>query len=337
MFTLGSLWLYMTARNGGKFRGGYVSCIKQRGFDVYRGDKCRFTEMVQSIIPPLTYESYKGQSGRIGIVGGCKEYTGAPYFAAISALKVGADLAHVFCTNAAAPVIKSYSPELIVHPILDDEKFESEMETWVGKMHALVIGPGLGRDKLLLDNTKILLEHAMKLNKPIVIDADGLFLLSENPDLIQGYQKAILTPNKVEFKKLFHAVVGEYPPAEDQPAGVIKLSKILGNVTIVCKGKMDLIFRGESGLICGDEGSPRRCGGQGDLLAGSLGVFSYWAHKFGSHSELFEADGPTVAAAYTACLLTRRCNAAAFRIHERSMTTSDMIEQIRTCFTRLSQ
>lgn len=32
----------------------------------------------------------------------------------------GADLSHVFCTKDAAPVIKSYSPELIVHPVLEE-------------------------------------------------------------------------------------------------------------------------------------------------------------------------------------------------------------------------
>ena len=45
-------------------------------------------------------------------------FLGAPYYAAISSLKAGADLSHVYCLEAAASVIKSYSPELIVHPVL---------------------------------------------------------------------------------------------------------------------------------------------------------------------------------------------------------------------------
>ncbi|XP_026971635.1 ATP-dependent (S)-NAD(P)H-hydrate dehydratase isoform X4 [Sagmatias obliquidens] len=75
-------------------------------------------QLVRNVVPPLAAWKHKGQAGRIGVVGGCPEYTGAPYFAAISALKVGADLSHVFTTQDAAPVIKSYSPELIVHPVL---------------------------------------------------------------------------------------------------------------------------------------------------------------------------------------------------------------------------
>lgn len=65
-----------------------------------------------------TGENYKGQHGKVGVVGGCREYTGAPYFAAQSALRVGADLSWVFCTQSAGPTVKSYSPELIVLPVL---------------------------------------------------------------------------------------------------------------------------------------------------------------------------------------------------------------------------
>ena len=83
---------------------------------------------VHAMVPPLTASKYKGQAGKIGVIGGCAEYTGAPFFAAMSALRVGADLSHVFCARGAATVIKSYSPELIVHPYLleigDTEEWE---------------------------------------------------------------------------------------------------------------------------------------------------------------------------------------------------------------------
>ena len=116
---------------------------------------------------PRADDRSKGQAGKIGTIGGCREYTGAPFFASYSALKaslqthppcprdcyahgqvpgqggircactaakaggglmkqpdlraqVGSDLSHVFCTQGAATVIKSYSPELIVHPYLPD-------------------------------------------------------------------------------------------------------------------------------------------------------------------------------------------------------------------------
>lgn len=105
-----------------------------------------YVDKVKEFIPKLTSKLHKGQCGRIGVIGGSLEYTGAPYFAAISALKLGADLVYVFCTNDAAPVIKSYSPELIVNPLLSEENAVDKIAPWLERLHSLVIGPGLGRD-----------------------------------------------------------------------------------------------------------------------------------------------------------------------------------------------
>ena len=89
------------------------------------------------------------------------------------ALQVGADLSHTFCTEGAATVIKSYSPELIVHPYLPDshdlkinpetQKDEAAaavkeavgaMNHWMPRFNCVVIGPGLGRDELVHDTVK---------------------------------------------------------------------------------------------------------------------------------------------------------------------------------------
>ncbi|XP_039082610.1 ATP-dependent (S)-NAD(P)H-hydrate dehydratase isoform X3 [Hyaena hyaena] len=234
-------------------------------------------QLVRSIIPPLTAQKHKGQDGRIGVVGGCQEYTGAPYFAAISALKVGADLSHVFCTREAAPVIKSYSPELIVHPVLDSPSAVQDVERWLPRLHALVVGPGLGRDDLLLENVKGILEASKARDVPVVIDADGLWLLARHPALVHGYRKAVLTPNHVEFHRLWEAVLRDPVDSSDHREAVRRLSQALGNVTVVQKGERDVISDGEHVLECAHEGSGRRCGGQGDLLAGALGVLLHWA------------------------------------------------------------
>lgn len=97
---------------------------------------------IRQFVPPLNGSLHKGQSGRVGVLGGALEYvlhtcfsysnsalrrrrqsyTGAPFFASISALRVGADLSHVICSPTAAGAIKSYSPDLIVHPILREDQ-----------------------------------------------------------------------------------------------------------------------------------------------------------------------------------------------------------------------
>jgi NAD(P)H-hydrate repair Nnr-like enzyme with NAD(P)H-hydrate dehydratase domain len=77
--------------------------------------------LVQSVVPPLSSFDHKGSMGRIGVIGGSIEHCGAPYYATISAIKLGADLAWVYCSQAAAVPVKAYSPELIVIPFYDDK------------------------------------------------------------------------------------------------------------------------------------------------------------------------------------------------------------------------
>uniref|UniRef100_A0A3Q4GHF0 ATP-dependent (S)-NAD(P)H-hydrate dehydratase n=1 Tax=Neolamprologus brichardi TaxID=32507 RepID=A0A3Q4GHF0_NEOBR len=284
--------------------------------------------LVKNIVPPLTSKKHKGQDGRIGIIGGCQDYTGAPYFAAISALKVGADLSHVFCTKDAAVVIKSYSPELIVHPVLDSPNAVEEIEKWLPRLHGLVVGPGLGREDLLL---KTVIEKSKARDIPIVIDADGLWLVTQQPSVIQGYQKGILTPNFMEFTRLYEALPMD---SSDYQRSVMQLSVAMGNLTLVLKGEQDFITDGSKVYSCNLEGSGRRCGGQGDLLSGSMGVLAHWAHA-ASTAGMIRSMNPSVVAAFGACSLTRQCNSQAFQRHGRSTTTSDMIQEISSAFKKL--
>uniref|UniRef100_A0A3Q3SDZ1 ATP-dependent (S)-NAD(P)H-hydrate dehydratase n=1 Tax=Mastacembelus armatus TaxID=205130 RepID=A0A3Q3SDZ1_9TELE len=304
------------------------------GSTSHKGMDDDILSLVKSIIPPLTSKKHKGQDGRIGIIGGCQDYTGAPYFAAISALKVGADLSHVFCTKDAATVIKSYSPELIVHPVLDSPNAVEEIEKWLPRLHGLVVGPGLGREDLLLKTAKEVIEKSKARDIPIVIDADGLWLVTQQPSVIQGYQKGILTPNFMEFTRLYEALHHKPMDSSDYQGSVMQLSVAMGNLTLVLKGEQDLITDGNKVISCSIEGSGRRCGGQGDLLSGSMGVLAHWAHA-ASAAGTVRSVNPSVVAAFGACSLTRQCNSQAFQRHGRSTTTSDMIQEIGSAFKKL--
>lgn len=304
------------------------------GSTSHRGMDDDILSLVKSIVPPLTSKKHKGQDGRIGIIGGCQDYTGAPYFAAISALKVGADLSHVFCTKDAATVIKSYSPELIVHPVLDSPNAVEEIEKWLPRLHGLVVGPGLGREEALLRTAKEVIEKSKARDIPIVIDADGLWLVTQQPSVIQGYQKGILTPNIMEFTRLYEALHHEPMDSTDHQRSVMQLSVAMGNLTLVLKGEHDLITDGSKVVSCSVEGSGRRCGGQGDLLSGSMGVLAHWAHA-ASAAGTVRSVNPSVVAAFGACSLTRQCNSQAFQRHGRSTTTSDMIQEIGSAFKKL--
>lgn len=79
-------------------------------------EKSRLKILLGHLLPELHAAQYKGNSGKVVILGGSQEYTGAPYYAAVSALRAGSDLSHIFCPEEALTPIKCYSPEIIVHP-----------------------------------------------------------------------------------------------------------------------------------------------------------------------------------------------------------------------------
>lgn len=293
-------------------------------------DEVSLTLMCKQLAPPLCGGKHKGQAGKIGVIGGSLEYTGAPYFAAISALKVGADLVHVFCPKEAGIVIKSYSPELMVHPVLDDDDAIAKIEPWLDSLHVVLIGPGLGRESKTHAVFEAIIQVCRRMQKPLAIDADGLFFIARNPQIIKDYPSpgVILTPNVMEFARL----LGSENPSSINTDSATNLFAELGKtVTILRKGKEDVIMDYERTVKISGGGSGRRCGGQGDLLGGALTTFFTWTlqHKI-------DADVPhddrAILACYAACKLTRECNARAFKKCGRSMTCSDMIKQIHNVF-----
>lgn len=276
----------------------------------------------QNVVPPLTNTLYKGQAGRIGVIGGSFEYTGAPYFASMTAMRVGADAVHVFCMRDAAIPIKSYSPELMVHPVLDDEIDPiAQIEPWLDRLHVIVIGPGLGRNEKTIETVTRVIEVAKEHKKPIVIDADGLFLVARNASVLKDYPGVILTPNAVEFDRIF---------ANDGDDMKAKFEIFGKNATVLKKGFNDTIYSsaGNSNdyeMVSG--GGGRRCSGQGDILSGTVAVFYNWA---------LAANDPDAAkvACYAASYFVKKLNMITFQQKGRSMIASDMIEKIHDAFER---
>lgn len=308
---------------------------------------------VQSFVPDMEYTSHKGQAGRIGVVGGSVEYTGAPYYAALSAMHVGADLSWVFTADEAATPIKCYSPDLIVIPSFksssSDEAVRDDLratvEPWLDRLHGLVVGPGLGRrEGVLAGAAEIIKLAARDRRMPVVVDADGLFLVSQRPELVSGCPNVVLTPNKVEFDRIRERVLK--PDDKDPPPDAIREAKelvdvcrALGGVTIIRKGRRDLVSDGTVVLACVEPGCPRRCGGIGDVLAGSAGVLAIWASRLADAdlaargaNDTEIAARPVVFAAYAATVLARRSARAAYAQKRRAMLASDVLSSVGGAF-----
>ncbi|KZS94740.1 Ribokinase-like protein [Sistotremastrum niveocremeum HHB9708] len=306
-------------------------------------------EQIKLLIPPLNGTLHKGQAGRVAVLGGALDYTGAPFFASISALRTGADLSHVICSPTAGGAIKSYSPDLIVHPILREEihppDLESTIDGLLSRLHVLIIGPGLGREDYMQAFARLTLSLAKKQDMYVVLDADALWMVQKDPETIKGYPKAVLTPNLVEFKRLCEAL--DIDPKSDPKTIASRVSLALGGVTILQKGASDIISvkTPDSASEHQDEtvevdvpGGLKRCGGQGDILSGIVGTFLAWGKNYenGVYGEpKFGSTRIPILSAVAGCLVMRTTSRRAFEKEGRGVVTQDMLPEIGVAFSEV--
>ncbi|ORY32868.1 Ribokinase-like protein [Naematelia encephala] len=312
--------------------------------------------LVGKMIPPLSGKLHKGQAGRVGVLGGSHDYTGAPYFSAMGAMRFGADLAHVICEPSAGAVIKTYSPDLIVHGILkegrDMGEIKEELKGIMSRLHVLIIGPGLGRDEHMQSCARIAFELAREMDgMAVVVDADGLWLVQNDPKVVldwPGVPRIILTPNVMEFKRLCQAM--QIDDKSDPTTLCPRLAQALQNLTIIQKGPTDIISNGltvpSSFVVDGGkkdvlqvevEGGLKRVGGQGDILSGSTGVLMAWGTEWAKGtfehvgqpkpSEELAKNLPLLAA-YGASTFNRTVSKRGFEKKGRSMVTGDLVEMV---------
>jgi len=307
---------------------------------------------IKRLIPPLTGKLHKGQSGRVGVIGGAQDYSGAPFFAAISALRMGADLSHVICSPTAAGPIKTYSPDLIVHPILREDRItegvRAELSGLLERLHVLVIGPGLGREDYMQKYARLALSIAKDQDMYIVLDADALWMVQKDPGLIKGYHKGVLTPNLVEFKRLAESV--GLPPDSPPSLQASIISRRLGGVTILQKGPKDIISfsysekpskeEDEKTVEVDTEGGLKRCGGQGDILSGVTGTMLAWGKNY--EEGAFNADEEKLSprlipllASIGASMVTRTASKRAFSRYGRGLVTQDILPDIGGAFAEV--
>ena len=95
-------------------------------------------------------------------------------------------------------------------------------------------------------------------------------------------------------------------------------------------GQKDLVSAGRNVFHVEAKGSPKRSGGQGDILAGCLGVTACWTVKYVKKTPAFASnngvsENPFIWGALWASALTKRSSEKAFSIHDRSMSSVDVI------------
>lgn len=219
-------------------------------------------------------DNHKGQFGRILVIGGSKNYSGAPAYTSLTGINFGCDLVITYVPQVISDVLRNYSPNLIVRSSPGDwlnmNAFD-EIQWLIDWANSIIIGPGLGEQKETEDLLVKLVEYIVKEKKSLVLDADALKLIKNHLDLIKG-QSVILTPHEGELKILTGMKLPPYDEIEERGNMIFNLAKDL-DLTFLIKGPYDYISDGKKMKI-NKTGCPEMSiGGTGDVLAGLCGCF----------------------------------------------------------------
>ena len=156
-------------------------------------------------IPKRNPASHKGSYGKCLIIAGAEGMAGAAYFAALSAYRTGTGLVKLCSAKENLGILQTLIPEAIILSAPKIKENFQELEKTIEWADFLLFGPGMGTGKEAEDLLRLVLDKG---RAPLLIDADGLNLLSRNSDL-QALAKSygrksllFLTPHLMEFSRL---------------------------------------------------------------------------------------------------------------------------------------
>lgn len=228
-----------------------------------------------NLLPSRPLDAHKGTFGTCQILAGSSSYPGAAFLAGKAAYLSGAGLVEVLANSDLRCTLSGSFPEAIWSELPDNElKLLEKLKIRAKNQNALLVGPGIGTtlEMKLLFSMIVSLYAARKINYPLVIDADGLRLLST----IDGWwqelpQDTILTPHPGEMAELCHESISEIQTSRITIASefAIRWRKI-----IVLKGAITVIADPTGNTYCIPVAtSALSTAGTGDILAGLVAGF----------------------------------------------------------------
>ena len=221
---------------------------------------------IQRILPDRDPWGHKGTFGRVLLLCGSRGYTGAAYLAAMGALRSGAGLTFLGVPESIYAIEAVKLNEPVVFPLPDkDGKLSRdaipEILRRLPNMDAVLIGCGLGQSEDTLEVVKSVLQNA---ECPVVLDADGINVISMHKDIVRGRKKpTILTPHDGEFARLGGTI------GQDRMLSARTMARELGAIMLL-KGHETCITDGYTDYLNKTGNPGMAVGGSGDVLAGII-------------------------------------------------------------------
>jgi hydroxyethylthiazole kinase-like uncharacterized protein yjeF len=223
---------------------------------------------VKDRVPAIAANAHKGTRKRLAIVGGAPGMAGATVLAARAAIRSGVGMARAIVHPASISAIQSTVTEALARPWpTSDDEIRDAICDWA---HAVVIGPGLGRD----DDARGRIERILHLWRgPVIIDADALTAFEGEAHALGallGGRTALITPHAVEFSRLSGLSPDDVLRAPFEVGR--DLAKTIGCVVLL-KGVPTVVTAPDGRSLVSATGTPALAtGGSGDLLSGIAGT-----------------------------------------------------------------
>lgn len=221
-------------------------------------------EEIKSLWKNRDEDTHKGDFGKIAIVGGSLGMTGSSYLSSNAALKAGAGLVY----NIVQREIIEIMSIKFIEPIAKAFDDLDEMEKFLDGLDVIAMGPGMG----LGEYAREVFGKIIKTEKNLLIDADGLNILSKNLNLLEERKSftTILTPHEGEFARLTGLSLEEIKTNRERLAvDFAKKYKLI----LVLKGHKTIVTDGERVYINKTGNSGMASGGSGDVLTGIISAF----------------------------------------------------------------
>ncbi len=230
-------------------------------------------DIAHDLLPKRPPDTHKGSYGHLLVIAGSHQYTGAAVLVCQSALRSGCGLVTLASTPSVCQTLRNHLPEAIALelPEKDDntlsEKAFEVLENSLSRYQAVVMGPGVGQDPAVARLLKSLLAHY---TGKILIDADGINLLSKNMTLLKECKaEVIVTPHIKEMGRLIGK--GIEAVISNKLSLIREFSREYHCVTVL-KSAVTLISNDEGEIWYNTKGNEGMAtGGTGDVLAGIVG------------------------------------------------------------------
>jgi NAD(P)H-hydrate epimerase len=224
------------------------------------------------VLPARDKTGHKGHFGQVLFVAGAAGYFGAPYFAALSFMKAGGGYSRLAAPSSITPFIANKGSEIVYLPQKETSSGSISLENRAEllnlseKMDMVVLGPGLSLDE---ETRKLAMELTRDINKPLLLDGDGITALCNDLEIIkQRKAQTILTPHMGEMSRITAMSVSEI---EADKIDILQRNAKDLNSIIVLKGAHSLIGYPDEKVYINMTGN---CGmataGSGDVLTGTI-------------------------------------------------------------------